>query len=84
MAAYVFSKSEIMQISTSGTACEQFRKIMKLKLCNQYLSRHQVPSKNKVLRLVLGQQLRVKMVENLHLIQFILETSSVTHYLFYI
>ena len=65
VAPYGFLKSEKMQISTLKTAYRYFGKKMKLKLCIEQLSRHQVPSIDKVLRLLLWQQWRIKMSENL-------------------
>ena len=53
-------------------------------LCIEYLSGHQVLSIDKVLCLLLWLQWRIKIAENLYLIQFISQTSSVTPDFFYI
>ena len=59
-----------------------FRKRMKIKLCIEYLSGHQIVLMHKVFHLLLWQQWRLKMAENCHLIQFISQTSSVTPIVF--
>ena len=66
MASYGFLKSEKMQISTSPKLSMDISEKNETKVCIEWLPGHEVLSIDKVLGLLLWQQRRIKMAENLH------------------